>query len=831
MSSIEEKRPEVEISETEKVESEDTKRSGPFDPSNLDYNKYQNMYYESGYPDQYQFAMPPVDPIQPVQLPPFYNNLPDAPLPPFNYPQQPQYPIPEQPYSMPMPTPSAPVENNYYPTQTEKPQSETQQQEIPQTEIPTYESQEKLQHEPVPPHLEQSPVQTPVQIPVSTTERDKFINKLKGLLKNVTKKEYPTLEEKFIELEIENWDQLKDLKYSPEYVIGDNKWRIKLFPNGNGENGKNHVSLYLENLTVKEDNLLHVAANYVLFLRNYNDYSEHLAYGSTLDYFNINNSSAGYDQFIDKLYLNNVNIETQKGLLEDNKIVVGAYVRVYKYIRKEQYIEEIKKALNEDNSDEVIADDIYEWRIDNWSELKDYEKSPEFISGGYRWRIKLFSKGFSPVFKDYISVYLNSVDAKNDETIHINAKAIFYIRNSNDFSCLKSTGEKISSLNYATKSRVWGSHCFAKRSELFRKSSNTNKSLIEDNKTVIGVFIRIYKYTQETFLETIKKLIDDENHEILKEDYHEWEVENWSKIENEENRAEFNAIDQTWQVQLFPNGYSDAFKDYVSIFMDNVDSSVDITNHLCIKRVFYIRNVNDYSIFGSETSKFTYYDKGCYSRGTGKLVKKDELYSKKGITNKTLIEDDKAVVGVYLRAYKYEEKQFIKEISELIDDGERETVGEDYFEWNIKNWDRLSNEILSSEFNIGGQKWRIKVYPNGNEQDAKDGYLTIGLRNESITNDDQFAYANFVVAVRNTNDYSCYKTRELLSFRRFTKAENEFDMIRYTPLTSLYEKNEYYGRSILEEGKITICAYIRVYNNNIEHEIEEKRKLNIPFVN
>ena len=40
-------------------------------------------------------------------------------------------------------------------------------------------------------------------------------------------------------------------------------------------------------------------------------------------------------------------------------------------------------------------------------------------------------------------------------------------------------------------------------------------------------------------------------------------------------------------------------------------------------------------------------------------------------------------------------------------------------------------------------------------------------------------------------------------------------MIRYTPLTSLYEKNEYYGRSILEEGKITICAYIRVYNNNI----------------
>jgi len=43
-------------------------------------------------------------------------------------------------------------------------------------------------------------------------------------LKNVTKKEYPTLEEKFIELEIENWDQLKDLKYSPEYVIGDNKW-------------------------------------------------------------------------------------------------------------------------------------------------------------------------------------------------------------------------------------------------------------------------------------------------------------------------------------------------------------------------------------------------------------------------------------------------------------------------------------------------------------------------------------------------------------------------------------------------------------------------------
>jgi len=57
------------------------------------------------------------------------------------------------------------------------------------------------------------------------------------------------------------------------------------------------------------------------------------------------------------------------------------------------------------------------------------------------------------------------------------------------------------------------------------------------------------------------------------------------------------------ELQLYPNGFSESFKNYVSLFMDNVDSLEDVSNHLCIKRVFYIRNMNDYSIYSSESKR------------------------------------------------------------------------------------------------------------------------------------------------------------------------------------------------------------------------------------
>jgi len=57
-------------------------------------------------------------------------------------------------------------------------------------------------------------------------------------------------------------------------------------------------------------------------------------------------------------------------------------------------------------------------------------------------KLKLYPNGYNETLKDFVSIYLSSVDAQNNDTIHIYAKSIFYIRNNNDYACLKSFGGK-----------------------------------------------------------------------------------------------------------------------------------------------------------------------------------------------------------------------------------------------------------------------------------------------------------------------------------------------------------------------------------------------------
>jgi len=48
-------------------------------------------------------------------------------------------------------------------------------------------------------------------------------------------------------------------------------------------------------------------------------------------------------------------------------------------------------------------------------------------------------------------------------------------------------------------------------------------------------------------------------------------------------------------LELYPNGTDD--KNYVSLYLKCIDDENDPTNHICIKKVLYIRNYNDYSYF------------------------------------------------------------------------------------------------------------------------------------------------------------------------------------------------------------------------------------------
>jgi ubiquitin carboxyl-terminal hydrolase 7 len=163
-------------------------------------------------------------------------------------------------------------------------------------------------------------------------------------------------------------------------------------------------------------------------------------------------------------------------------------------VLKEQYIDELKRLMENDNAvtDEVVEENYYEWVIEDWDKLENKkEYSPEFIIGGYRWRILLFPKGNAE--KEYVSAFLDNLNVKDEnatESTHVCAKFVLSVRNFNDYTCFNA---KPSHHRFNGKESDWGFNHFVEKTQLYNENKNYIKPLIEDGKTVFSVYVRIYK--------------------------------------------------------------------------------------------------------------------------------------------------------------------------------------------------------------------------------------------------------------------------------------------------------------------------------------------------
>jgi len=161
---------------------------------------------------------------------------------------------------------------------------------------------------------------------------------------------------------------------------------------------------------------------------------------------------------------------------------------------KDKYIEELKRMMESDTApaDEVVDEGYYEWPIEDWdSLLEKKEYSPEFKIGGYKWRILLFPRGNTE--NEFVSAFLDNLDVKEegaDENAHVCAKFVLSIRNYNDFSCFS---PKPSHHRFNQKESDWGFNRFIEKTHLYNQNKNYVKPLIEDGKTVLSVYVRIFK--------------------------------------------------------------------------------------------------------------------------------------------------------------------------------------------------------------------------------------------------------------------------------------------------------------------------------------------------
>ncbi|OUM60099.1 hypothetical protein PIROE2DRAFT_14225 [Piromyces sp. E2] len=502
------------------------------------------------------------------------------------------------------------------------------------------------------------------------TVRDKneFIQKLKSYIDNEDRR---VLNEDFFEWKVKNWNTLSDNNFSPKFTIVE-----------------------VKNERIKDDNFAHVTTKIVMFIRNPYDYKKYHCQVSSFENFNKYHNSVNFN-LIKRSDLFPVD---GNSLLENNKGTVGVYIRTYFY-DKDNLLEEIKWK-EEYKEDQQVKEYFWEWKmIEIWKILEGIPvHSPKFMIDNKEWIIKLNSDYKYSESSFFININVINIDKEpSTNNKYTQSKMIVYIRNCSDYSCY----------NYGICNSRNGISFKLPKNISGYIGSDFNKTPIERNQFMIGVYLYTSIDIKKKFLDKIKNCIHDENRIVEGKGHFELPIDQWNQLSDGVISTEYTVCDHKWQLELFPNGLgtSTRNRNFVTTRLKNIDSNLDDFTHICVKKVFYIRNSKDYFCYKlGDDESLTYYSKNYNAKGC-KLIEHINLYTERGNTNHSIIENNSCVVGVYFRIYKYEHECYKNEMKYSLCNENREVRGNGFYEWNIENWNQLFNEDFSSIFNAANYSW------------------------------------------------------------------------------------------------------------------------------
>ncbi|OAQ27058.1 hypothetical protein K457DRAFT_1805530 [Linnemannia elongata AG-77] len=130
----------------------------------------------------------------------------------------------------------------------------------------------------------------------------------------------------------------------------------------------------------------------------------------------------------------------------------------------------------------------HEWRIDDWAGLDRRTTSPEFVIGGYKWRLLVFPRGNNTT--DQVAVYLDSAEPQGDDSWHVCAQFALIISNPDDPTVHFTNS---SHHRFNNDESDWGFTKFYAIAELERARDSRGISILNNNRLVISTYVRVYK--------------------------------------------------------------------------------------------------------------------------------------------------------------------------------------------------------------------------------------------------------------------------------------------------------------------------------------------------
>ncbi|ORX85182.1 hypothetical protein BCR32DRAFT_276478 [Anaeromyces robustus] len=322
---------------------------------------------------------------------------------------------------------------------------------------------------------------------------------------------------------------------------------------------------------------------------------------------------------------------------------------------KLDFTNQLKSQLR-DVDHELVGDYFYEWTVD-WDKLdklkcEEEVYSPEFEALGTKWKLMIYPNGIETDHKGFISFYLFRENEDDDCFVHYTVNRVFFVRNCNDYTAYYS---KTLPIDYMSKTIIYsGLQRFMNKSNLNIISEYSSKSIIENNKCVFGVYFQIYKNGKDLLRKEISCLLDDEYLKPTNEGIYEWEVKNWSKSSSYSS-AEFSQAfyigDYKWKLELYKDGEGSANKNYVSIYLNCLNPEISKSDSFRVNAVFFIRNEHDPESFYLGYLDYQDYSVDEYSFGHSQLIKKKELFKENKAKKRSVIENGKCIVGVYVHVF------------------------------------------------------------------------------------------------------------------------------------------------------------------------------------
>jgi len=298
----------------------------------------------------------------------------------------------------------------------------------------------------------------------SSYTKEQFVEYIKSI---VEEDSHEVLEEKFYEKELDIWNEL-DSKEEIDLEIETTNyiWNVDIEQRGE------MICAGFYNHTSELYNI-----KYVVFFRHCEDYSRVVARPYNLK--RVGKSQEGY--YLERYFSRD---EDERKLVENGKIVFGVFLRIFKTEQEEHYLNSLKNLI-EDNNQKIIADEYYEYKIENWDKIK-HDKLVRYVYPNFNTlKLQFHNHNGNICFRleDY-SLYQNHS--------HYDANIILALHNINDITCCHAKSITTTVTHYDEDNYITKFPNYITVEDLYTKNKS-NKSIIENNECMIGLYTRYYE--------------------------------------------------------------------------------------------------------------------------------------------------------------------------------------------------------------------------------------------------------------------------------------------------------------------------------------------------